>query len=274
VAEDGRFLEIRYGASIVARPEPPEQARRLDVVDLFALASVALPGPLPRTVPATIVYRLTGLPAPFRRADARQAFAPGPGGSTLLTVRARLPAATAPARDTPRSVPAPDPALVAATAAVDADHPAVAALARQVAGSAPGRYAAALLLSAEVGRRLAKVYGASQDRASDVLAAGRGDCTEHALLFVALARALGIPARQVHGLVYVDAGGAGGGRHALAWHAWAEVLSGGEWIALDPTLGQPVADATHLALGSGGEVDTAGLLGALRVVTVEVKAGP
>ena len=35
--------------------------------------------------------------------------------------------------------------------------------------------------------------------------------------------------------------------------------------------GQPVADATHVALGAGAQVDTIGLLGALRVEGVEVK---
>ena len=132
----------------------------------------------------------------------------------------------------------------------------------------PGRYAAAVRLAEHVNRRLEKAYGASQDRASDVLATGKGDCTEHAVLFVALARALGVPARQVHGLVYARYAD---GKDALYWHAWAEVLSGGEWIAVDPTFGQPVADATHLALGSGPQVDTVGLLGALEVRGVEEK---
>ena len=115
-----------------------------------------------------------------------------------------------------------------------------------------------------------KAYGVSHDRASDVLTAGKGDCTEHSVLFVALARALGIPARGVHGLVYARYED---GRDALYWHAWAEVKSGGEWIAIDPTFGQPVADATHVALGEGPQVDTVGLLGALKVVGVEVKEG-
>jgi len=268
VADDGRIVEIRIGGSIVARPEPEASARRLEAIDLFALSRVALPGPLPRTVPATLIYRLTGLPPAFRHPDARQTFAPGPGGATLVTVRVGVPAAADPARDTPRSAAAPDPEQVAATPVIDADHPAVAALAQQLAGDVKGRYAAAQRLAEQVNRRLEKAYGASQDRASDVLASGKGDCTEHAVLFVALARALGIPARQVHGLVYARYAD---GKDALYWHAWAEVLSAGEWIAMDPTFGQPVADATHLALGTGTQVDTVGLLGALKVEGVEVK---
>jgi transglutaminase-like putative cysteine protease len=268
VADDGRVVEIRIGGSIVARPESPEAARKLEAIDLFAMSRVPLPGPLPRTVPATVTYRLAGLPQSFRRPDARQGFADGPNDSTLLTVKARLPAAVDPARDTPRTSPSPDPELVAPSPTVDSDDPAVAALAREVAGDVKGRYAAALRLSELVNRRLEKAYGASNDRASDVLAAGKGDCTEHSVLLVALARALDIPARQVHGLVYARYADA---KDALYWHAWVEVLSGGEWIAIDPTFGQPVADATHVALGTEAQVDAIGLLGALRVESVEVK---
>lgn len=268
VADDGRIVEIRIGGSIVARPESPDAARKLEAIDLFAMSRVPLPGPLPRTVPATVTYRLAGLPESFRHPDHRQSFASGAGGATLLTVRARLPAAADASRDTPRSTPSPDPELVSPSPTVDSDAPAVAALAQEVAGDVKGRYAAALRLSELVNRRLEKAYGASNDRASDVLAAGKGDCTEHSVLLVALARALEIPARQVHGLVYARYAD---GKDALYWHAWAEVLSAGEWIAIDPTFGQPVADATHVALGTGTQVDTIGLLGALKVMGVEVK---
>jgi transglutaminase-like putative cysteine protease len=268
VADDGRVLQVSMGGGVEQRLESQDIARRLEAIDLFNLARVKLPGPLPRTVPATIVYRLKGLPAAFQKPDGRQTFAPGPGGTTRLTVAARRPAAADPARDTPRSAPSPDPDWVAATPTVDSDHPAIAALARRVAGDVPGRYAAALKLSEHVHGRLKVAYGVSQDRASDVLATGEGDCTEHSVLLVALCRAAGVPARQVHGLVYARYSD---GQDALYWHAWAEVLSGGQWIAVDPTFGQPVADATHLTLGQGLQSDAMGLLGALEVEAVEVK---
>ncbi len=139
-----------------------------------------------------------------------------------------------------------------------------------MAGDAKGTYEAARRLSDHVSRTLEKAYGASHDRATDVLAAGKGDCTEHSVLLVALARALGIPARGVHGLVYARYDD---GVNALYWHAWVEIRSAGEWIAMDPTFGEPVADATHVALGAGSQVDTVGLLGALKVVGVETKPG-
>jgi len=270
VADDGRIVEIRLGEAIVARPEPESMAKRLDKIDLFAMARVALPGPLPRDVPKTVVFRLAGLPSGFRKNDGRQRFERGPGGTTVLTVTARRPAAADPARDTPlekaRAGAAPED--LASTPQANFETPEIGRLAREVAGDAKGAYEASRRLSRNVFERLEKAYGASHDRASDVLAAGKGDCTEHSVLLVALARSLGIPARGVHGLVYARYDD---GKDALYWHAWVEVRSAGEWIAMDPTFGQPVADATHVALGSGTQVDAIGLLGALKVTGVEAK---
>ncbi len=276
VADDGRVVEVRLG-ELLMRPEPEATAKRLDVVDVSALGRVALPTALSRQVPKSISYRLSGLPAAFAKNDARQRFEPGKGGVTVLTVTARRPAAADRAKDTPlaqaRKGASPDD--LASTPQANAGAPQIQRLAKEVAGDAKGAYEAARRLSDHLYRGLEKAYGASHDRASDVLAAGKGDCTEHTVLLVALARALGVPARGVHGLVYAQYED---GRPALYWHAWAEVRSAGEWIAMDPTFGQPVADATHIALGTtygvraGGEhVDTIGLLGALKVLGVEVK---
>jgi transglutaminase-like putative cysteine protease len=272
IADDGRIVEIRLGEAIVARPEPEQTARRLDRIDLFALARVALPGPLPRDVPRSIVYRLAGLPPAFQKGDARQRFERAPRGEALLTVTARPPAAADPAKDTPleRARVGAASEDLAATPQVNWESPEITALAREVAAGARGAYEAARLLSDHVHRRLEKVYGASHDRASEVLAAGKGDCTEHTVLLVALSRALGIPARSVHGLVYAQYAD---GQHALYWHAWPEIRSAGEWIPMDPTFGQPVADATHLSFGTGTQVDTVGLLGTLKVIGVQVKDG-
>lgn len=71
----------------------------------------------------------------------------------------------------------------------------------------------------------------------------RGDARARALLFVALARAAGIPARAVRGVVAVD------GR--VATHTWAEVLLQ-HWVGADPTLGQFPIDASHARLLVGG----------------------
>ena len=74
----------------------------------------------------------------------------------------------------------------------------------------------------------------------------RGDCNEHAVLYTALARAAGIPTRIAIGLVWSDELG------GFYYHAWPEVHVDGSWRWIDPTLGQEVADATHIKLLEGG----------------------
>ena len=83
--------------------------------------------------------------------------------------------------------------------------------------------------------------------ASTILADAVGDCSEMSLLFVALARAVGVPARRVSGFAptLID------GQQALGLHAWAEVALDDHWVAVDPTWNEPTADATHLMLYEG-----------------------
>jgi hypothetical protein len=76
----------------------------------------------------------------------------------------------------------------------------------------------------------------------EVLENRRGDCNEHTVLFVALARAAGIPARTCAGIVYLDG--------SFGYHAWPLVWVG-EWVPMDPTFGQMVADPTHIILAEG-----------------------
>lgn len=77
-----------------------------------------------------------------------------------------------------------------------------------------------------------------------------GDCTEHTVLFIALARAAGIPARICSGVTYA--------KDAFYYHFWPEVYVG-TWVQMDPTLGQTIADATHIQLG-GGKMESDNLM--------------
>lgn len=76
-----------------------------------------------------------------------------------------------------------------------------------------------------------------------------GDCTEHAVLLAALARAAGIPSRVAAGLLY-NAKPGGGGR--FVYHMWTEVWLGqggaGAWIPLDATQKSDLVGATHIKL--------------------------
>jgi transglutaminase-like putative cysteine protease len=104
-------------------------------------------------------------------------------------------------------------------------------------------------LTRYVNARLEKKPTVSLPSALEVLRTGVGDCNEHTALFVAMARAAGIPARINVGLVAI--------RNAFYYHAWPEVFiaEGGDrgyWLPVDPTLNQFPADATHVRLARGG----------------------
>jgi hypothetical protein len=105
----------------------------------------------------------------------------------------------------------------------------------------------------------------SVPNALEVLRTRKGDCNEHTQLAVALARALGIPARAATGLAYVN------GR--FYYHAWPEVYLR-DWVAMDPTFGQFPADASHLRFMAGSlarQTDFLRLLGTLHITVVEAR---
>lgn len=89
----------------------------------------------------------------------------------------------------------------------------------------------------------------------------RGDGNAHVALFVALARALGLPARPVGGLLYAQ------GR--FYYHAWAEVYLNG-WVALDPTFDQFPADPRRLRLVEGSLAQPIALVRVVGGLTLEV----
>jgi transglutaminase-like putative cysteine protease len=102
--------------------------------------------------------------------------------------------------------------------------------------------------------------------ALEVLRTRKGDCNEHTQIFVALARAIGLPARIAAGLAYVDG--------KFYYHAWPEVLLG-DWVPVDPTFGQFPADAAHIRFVIGGlprQTELLRLMGNLQIDVLSVNA--
>jgi transglutaminase-like putative cysteine protease len=160
-------------------------------------------------------------------------------------------------------VPAPADSLtapwLAAEPLVQSENPRIRSQARLLAGRErdPARVAERILRWVHAEVRKAPVRFAPS--AVQTFETRRGDCNEHTVLYVALARAAGLPARAVAGLAYVD------GR--FYYHAWPEVYLG-DWVAVDPTLGQFPADAARLRLVSGGlarQVELLRLVGTLEL---------
>jgi hypothetical protein len=100
--------------------------------------------------------------------------------------------------------------------------------------------------------------------ALQVLKSRVGDCNEHTQLYVAMARAVGLPARVAAGLAYVDG--------KFYYHAWPEVFLG-DWVGVDPTFGQFPADAAHIRFTIGGlerQTSLLRLMGNLKIDVLEV----
>ncbi len=84
--------------------------------------------------------------------------------------------------------------------------------------------------------------------ASEAARTLEGDCTEHAVLLAALARAAGLPSRGVLGMVALPAS-YGGGEITFGYHMWTQIYVNNCWLDFDAALDQPRPDATHIALG-------------------------
>jgi transglutaminase-like putative cysteine protease len=85
-----------------------------------------------------------------------------------------------------------------------------------------------------------------QDSAAVAFKSGEGVCQDHAHVFIASARAVGMPARYVSGYLYT------GDAKDAASHAWVDVWLGGEigWQSIDVTHKRPaVRTYCRLAVG-------------------------
>ncbi len=147
----------------------------------------------------------------------------------------------------------------------------VKAVAAEVVGEEKSAREAARRLSRWVFENLQKASPeVGQASALEILDSRQGDCSEHALLFVALCRAAGIPARRCSG--YVNVGSVWGA------HAWAEVWVG-KWIGADPTTGEIGTAARYLFFGYSDDPESSpGLVsarasGRMRFVATEIREG-
>ena len=157
---------------------------------------------------------------------------------------------------------------------IESDAPEILAEAERMVQGITGPRARAERLMREVNQLVEKKPTVSLPSALEVLRTKVGDCNEHTVLFVALARSLGIPSRINVGLAYV--------RGAFYYHAWPEVYldeGGGRglWLPVDPTFNQFPADATHVRLARGGlDQQTAilPLIGRVRMTVLQLDVAP
>lgn len=146
--------------------------------------------------------------------------------------------------DLSRQVPA---AVFLRATALTAAGEAVRELATAIAPGEPLARLHALQEAVRAAVALRPRLSGAEATAEEALARGGGVAQDHAHVFVAAARELGIPARHVTG--YVETAEAGEGGAAL--HAWAEAMVPGlGWVGFDPSAGLCPTDR-YVRLGCG-----------------------
>jgi transglutaminase-like putative cysteine protease len=151
---------------------------------------------------------------------------------------------------------------------IQSTNPQIVATALRIRGRERDPRAVAMRLNQWVHDSIADRITFGVPNALQVLKTRVGDCNEHTQLFVALSRAVGIPARVAAGLAYVDG--------KFYYHAWPEILLT-DWVAVDPTFGQFPADAAHLRFIVGGlarQTELLRLMGNLKIDVLDVGGAP
>ena len=197
-----------------------------------------------------IVYKLTGVPDLPNLAGDRQTFA-----GNVLTVSLE----GAPAENVS---PAPDSGhYLKATLFVQSEHPDILALAGSLGKKESSARGRVVKIKEWLYTEIEKRPVLSVPNALETLKNRMGDCNEHAVLFAALARASGVPARIEAGLVYLK------GRYY--YHAWNAVFLD-RWVTVDALMNQFPADVTHIRLTQGGPDSQLDLMGAIGNIQLEI----
>jgi transglutaminase-like putative cysteine protease len=224
-----------------AAPAPGE------VVAATAIAAGLRPGSTPERLRIRLGGALDGLDLTGgRQRLAGDTLVVEQEGATQLVAHYRLPAGNPALRE----FLLPEPLIESGDLRIQAQ-------ARLIVGTDRNPVRVAQRLAHWTATEVAGGLAAASPSAVQVLERRRGDCNEHTVLFVALARALGLPARPVAGLLYL--------RGRFDYHAWAEVYFD-DWVAVDPTFDQFPADAAHLRFVVGGlarQLELVQLLGSL-----------
>ncbi len=260
----GEMLRQELGLGLVARRESEEEARwglaqarsGRAQADLVAATMVEVDGLPARTDRlTTLTLRVGGVDlSGFALDDDRQRLVEG-----RLTITRETPGVGLPLPVT-EGVP---PETLTGDALVQVRHPRIIEAARAAIGPASDTLEAARRLLRWVHGRVEQQIVVGVPSALETLKTGVGDCNEHATLFAALARSVGVPTRIAVGLVYRD------GR--FGYHAWNEVRTRGAWLSVDPTWNQMPVDVGHLRIihgGLGRQVELLRVIGQLELGVV------
>lgn len=255
--DEGKVMKEESPAGFLFISEPEFKATDLTVKGREILSSVSIPisgSTLDLTGRNEMHYRLT-LPADtsFDLDKDRQEL-----DGNMLTIRLeKLPGADAAACNNYAKE-------LASTPYIQTKNVLISELTREEAGMANSDLERVKILSDWVFNNLEKRPVLGIPDARTTLSTRIGDCNEHAALFAALARNVGIPTRVVAGVTFYDG--------AFYYHAWNEVCLDDIWYSVDTTKNQFPADLSHIKFVEGEtseQVRIAALLGKLQIEIID-----
>ncbi len=248
VDQDGKILKQESPLGLVIIREPQGKATDMPAADASGkdiLTSVSIPSNLIIGVP----QELKGIKLELKGVDLRAFDFSGPRQKVVFSSAQRT-VAIINREELTGFVPLALPIraldlgkFLKPEFLIQSDAPKIIQQARDIVGEEKDSLKAALKIFDWVFKKIKKIPSLGLPSAISVLENKEGDCNEHAYLFVAFARASGIPAKIVTGLVY--------SKGRFYYHSWPKVFVG-KWIELDPTLGQQGVSALHIRFLEGG----------------------
>jgi protein-glutamine gamma-glutamyltransferase len=235
-----QLLSMRLAGRFEMRVEPEKLAKKTQFSgDLFELGKVKVDKRLGAgTTIASLVLEATGGQDLNLKPGPRQSVIQNQSGTYTLKLGK---AHGVPTKATPQEIED----HLAETVTYPISHAKIQALAREAVGDARTADEKVKRVVRFVSRYITPSYTARPLTVMDVVKIRKGACSEYALLFTTLARAAGIPAREVGGLVYM-----GDDDKAFGFHAWSEVVLDGRWVPVDASCNETEINPTHISFGS------------------------
>lgn len=238
---DGELLWLNEDGLVELRREPEKIAKKLEAgADLFESSSITIDEPLgdEYSIEALILEVVVEGENPLKSGPGQE-LVRGDDGTLLLkvgpTFGTEIEATEEEIQD-----------ALAETVAYPISHPKVQALAKRAVGKAKTDEHKVERLLRFVNKYIEPSYTSEPLNLLRLLEEREGDCSEYALLFTTLARAAGVPCREVGGVLYM-----GDGHQSFGPHAWNEVVLDGKWVPVDASIPQRRVDPTHVRFGSG-----------------------
>lgn len=264
--DQGRMLSGKF-AIFDIRLEPEQQAKNAEFSqDLFVLGMVKIDQPLGQTKNVReLVVEVTGLEGAVFDDGPRQTFVPAKGKNAALLKLGKKygKSVKLSAKEVEENLQE--------TLGYPITHPKIKELADEAVGDAKTPADKVNRIVDFVHDYVQPNLSASLPNIHDLMQRKKGDCKSYALLTTTLARAAGVPSREVSGLLYI-----GDDNKSFGGHAWNEVALDGVWVPVDSSLRETEVDATHISFGTQ-ERAAKGLLetlGKLSFKLVEVKTAP